>query len=242
MSINREEGHGKRRRCRAIEESLPLGFLLGERSVVPPGPAVSKDAITVECGHCRGAASTVMCVGVVPGPPAWGADQRADLSRHSGRSNTPRSSKHARGFWYSMSGTPTASNGRGKDGVDTGNADPGGLLDLGPAQARPAGPVSLSPSLVPGIRRCWNTQPEKAQNHPPRPPCSVIPKPPMEERGEGAPPQHRRLRWLEEEFLPPKVAPSPGHTVTPQRGPPDSPAPHPSYGLAKAGLGWSSPG
>lgn len=167
----------------------------------------------MECGHCRGAASTVMCVGVVPGPPAWGADQHADLSRHSGRSNTPRSSKHARGFWYTVSGTPTASNGRGKDGVDTGNADPGGLLDLGPAQARPAGPVSLSPSSVPGIRRYWNTQPEKAQNHPPRPPCSVIPKPPMEERGEEAPPQHRRIRWLEEKFLPPKVAPSPGLTL-----------------------------
>lgn len=163
----------------------------------------------MERGHCRGAASTGMCLGVVPGPPAWGADRYADLSRHSGRSSTPRSSKHARGFWYSVSGTPTASNGRGKDGVDAGNADSGGLLDLGPAQAWPAGPVSLSPSSVPGIKRCWNTQPAKAQNHPPRPPCAVIPKPPVEEREEEAPPQHRRLRWLGEGFPPPKVAPSP---------------------------------
>lgn len=167
----------------------------------------------MERGHCRGAASTGMCLGVVPGPPAWGADRYADLSRHSGRSSTPRSSKHARGFWYSVSGTPTASNGRGKDGVDAGNADSGGLLDLGPAQAWPAGPVSLSPSSVPGIKRCWNTQPAKAQNHPPRPPCSVIPKPPVEEREEEAPPQHRRLRWLGEDFPPPKAAPSPGLTL-----------------------------
>ena len=71
----------------------------------------------------------------------------------------------------------------------------------------------LSPSSVPGIRRCWNTQPQKAQNHPPRPPCSVIPKPPIEEWGEEAPPQHGRLKWLEEDFPPPKVAPSPGLTL-----------------------------
>lgn len=146
MSINREEGHGKRRRCPAIEESLPLGFLLRESSVAPPGPAVSKDAIAVERGHCRGAASTVMCVGVLPGPPAWGADRRADLSRHSGRSNTPRSSKHARGYWCSMSGTPTASNGRGKMEWTRGMLTLGDSWTWGPPRL---GQQGVSPCLLP---------------------------------------------------------------------------------------------
>ena len=239
MSINREEGHGKRRRCPAIEESLPLGFLLRESSVAPPGPAVSKDAIAVERGHCRGAASTVMCVGVLPGPPAWGADRRADLSRHSGRSNTPRSSKHARGYWCSMSGTPTASNGRGKMEWTR------GMLTLGDSWTwvRP-GSASRACLLV-SFLSAWHQEmlghtARKGTEPPTQASLLGDPKAPDRGVGRGSPSSTRKTQMAGGRLPAPKSCSFPGtHTVTPHRGagPPDSPAPHPSYSLAKAGLG-----
>ena len=71
------------------------------------------------------------------------------------------------------------------------------------------------------------------------------PKAPDRGVGRGSPSPTRKTQMAGGRLPAPKSCSFPGtHTVTPQRGagPRDSPAPHPSYSLAKAGLGWSSPG
>ncbi|XP_055276115.1 uncharacterized protein LOC129551807 [Moschus berezovskii] len=128
-----------------------------------------------------------------------------------------------------VSGTPPASSGQAEGGVDV--------------EALALGACVLPQCLASGDAGTHSQQRHKT-THPGLP--APWPQSPLDGgAGRGNPSSTGRTQLAGGRLLPTRGCSFPGtHAVIPQcgAGPPDSPAPRPSYSLAKAALGWSSPG